>query len=373
MTISRHTDAGALFRLNSSRVAEHPDDSWSHGGRWFFSALLDPHRKFVDVLVVLPEHEAVSVKRCRLQSLTTLHTSSTELEVLRLLDWDTTDCYRIRCSLSEHDVNLFKGQDMRVTLSFDLSTPTDLPWQQVEPVLPDSGHLAACVGPVFSSRPYLDIHDYVEYYSGLGIEHFYVYIQINADAPLEPDLTMPNVTWVEYAVSSKQRYAGQVLMMQDCHSRLRYAYDYVAYFDVDEYLVMNINMTLLPYLFSTMPVEQTGLDQISQVTFSSWDFPAHCHKSSGTVSLIDPDGLGKAKLPVWEMLQFGKAACTGFGANFKSIVRPHAVEHRNPHNVSSFTSRHHHHIEVPCSDAFFKHFRMPVGFAVDCSELTMIH
>lgn len=336
--------------------------------------MLDKQRHIVDILADLPEHEALSVSGCRFKSFSSQNSLTTSVEAFKMLEWDTKDCYRMRCRLTDYNASFYEGQDIHVSLFFDdLSTGSDLPFRQVEAMLPRSGHLAACVGPVFSSRPYIEIQEYVQYYSSLGVEHFFIYVSSTFDTlALNSDLSLPDITWVRYTASPKRFYSGQVPMMQDCHSRLKYAYDYVAYFDLDEYLVLQTNTTLLWYLSNRMSTRQEGSNQVSALTFSTWEFPAVCQGSNGLVSLIDPTGNGKAKLPVWDILQWGKVECFGFTGNTKNIVRPQYVEQRSPHDVTKFVSDNHHHLQVPCSEGFVKHFRMSPSFAVDCSELILL-
>ena len=348
-------------------------DTWSQSGRWFFSALWDQERRLVDLLVDLPHEEALSAKGCFFtdqfdQSLTV------RLEAFRMLEWDTTDCYKLRCRLAEHEVEAVNLYDARVSLIFEGAyASVSLPSKPVETVVPRVGSLAACVGPLFSTRRYVSLGDYFKYYSRLGVEHFYAYVPIVAGIPaIHADLSVQNVTWILYQSSPNRFYSGQVPLMQDCHSRLRYAFDYLAYFDIDEYLVLKSTNGLHSYLNAHMPVQQAGPTQVSAITFSSWDYPAECVGDSEEFSLIDPSGKGKLHAPIWETLIWSKPTCHGHGGRTKNIVRPRFVEERNPHAVTAFTSANHTHLNAPCSIAFAKHFRLSgEDLTMKCTELVV--
>ena len=312
----------------------------------------------------------MSATGCRFTSSPVTWTVETPVQAFRMNEWDTTDCYRFRCRLVNH--NLFKQDEFQVSLVFENIT-LSLPPRPVEPMLPHSGHLAACVGPVFSSRPYFELRDYLHYYANLGIEHFFIYVFGHGKtSAVSPDLSLPKVSWVQYQASPNRFYSGQVPMMQDCHSRLKYAFDYLAYFDMDEYLVLKTNTTLLRYLRDVMPMEQSGPTQISALSFSTWEYPAHCDEGSRVVSLIDPAGKGKLSLPVWEILRWGRSECVGHNARTKNIVRAQFVEQKSPHDVTEFVAREHQHLQVPCSDAHAKHYRLSLEHSVHCIELILL-
>lgn len=48
--------------------------------------------------------------------------------------------------------------------------------------------------------------------------------------------------WFEYYPSPKVPYYGQQLIYNACQYRLRYAYDYVMQFDIDEFFVLTGNV-----------------------------------------------------------------------------------------------------------------------------------
>ena len=308
----------------------------------------------MDLLVDLPQEEALSAKDCFFTDEAD-RTLAVRLEAFRMNEWDTTDCYRLRCRLAERDTNSVNLRHARVTLIFQGTFASlVLPSRPVEPVTQRVGSLAACVGPLFSARPYINLGDYFKYYARLGVDHFYAYVPADQHAlAIQPNNSIKNVTWLLYQASPRRFYSGQVPLMQDCHSRLRYAFDYLAYFDTDEYLVLRTD-SLLSYLNVLMPVHQTGPIQVSAISFSTWDFPAYCDRDGEAISLIDPTG----SAPIWETLIWSKFACHGHIGNTKNIVRPRFVEERSPHDVAAFTSVNHTHLDAPCSVAFAKHFRM---------------
>ena len=361
-------DAGIppLLQLQTTQTTHN--DPWSQNGRWFFSALWDQHRHIVDLVADLPQDEAMAAIACNF-TYSSGERFTVSVQMIRLLEWETTDSHKMRCRLSEQ-TSLLSLEGAKVTLIFsDPFTHVELPFRNVEPVLPHTGALAACVGPIFSTRPYISLNEFVTYYARIGIQHFFVYVAgTHLEPAVTPDVSIPHVTWMQYQASPTRFYSGQVPMMQDCHNRLRYAYDYLAYFDLDEYLVLNSTQSLLSYLYEVMPVHQRGQAQVSAVTFSTWDFPAKCTGESEEFSLIDPTGLGELRLPVWQTLRWSVPACQGHGANTKNIVRPRFVEQRSPHDVTAFTSTAHHHRNVPCSSGFAKHFRMTSG-GVKCAAL----
>jgi len=373
----------SLIPLETPLVVGHELDPWSQNGRWFFSALLDQHRRFVDILADLPEHEALLVKGCNFTSSSGRHDMTTSVEVLKLSEFEATDCYKMRCMLDagqeEFNTSFFQASDLQVSLFFEniSSSRLDLAFKRVEPMPAPSGHLAACVGPYFSTRPYLNLQDYVRYYTDLGVEQFFVYEVITAQTPsIRMDPVMPQVTWLTYTANPKRFYFGQVPMMQDCHNRLRYAFDYVAYFDMDEYLVMNASTSLLKYLSGVMPRSQSGREQVSALAFETREFYAYCQQNNSIISLIDPTGQGKAKLPVWDILQWGQGTCGTTFSHTKNIVRPRFVEEKGQHAVFKFVSQSHHHLNVHCDVGFLKHFRMlpfhvVVQSIVLCSDLVL--
>ena len=316
----------------------------------------------------LPQDEAMAAIACKFVN-SSGDSFTVSVELIRLLEWESTDSHKMRCRLSKQ-TPLHSLEGAKVTLIFSHPfTHVDLPFREVESVLPRTGTLAACVGPIFSTRPYINLEEFIAYYSRLGVQHFFVYVAGTQQEPaMTHDLSIPHVTWMQYQASPTRFYSGQVPMMQDCHSRLRYAYDYLAYFDLDEYLVLNNTQSLLSYLYDVMPVHQTGHDQVSAVTFSTWDYPARCTGESEEFSLIDPTGIGELRLPVWQTLRWSLPTCQGHEANTKNIVRPRFVEQRSPHDVTAFTSSAHHHRNVPCSSGFAKHFRLTPG-GVKCSSL----
>lgn len=362
----------SLMQLNTTREADHELDPWSQNGRWFFSALYDTKRHFVDILADLPQHEALSATGCKFISSSLTFDLTTAVEAFRLVEWDTQDCYRLRCKLVDHKLRV--EDDLRVGLTFGNSSGTpDLPSRPVEAMLPHTGHLAACVGPVFSARPYLDLKDYVQFYTDLGVGHFFVYVVGHDEAAVvPPDLSLPKVTWVQYKAGPTRFYSGQVPMMQDCHSRLRYAFDYLSYFDMDEFLMLKTNTTLQQFLHDVMPMRQSGPHQISALSFSTWEYPAHCNEGGNVISLIDPTGHGKLQLPVWDILQWGKSECVGHTTRTKNIVRARFVEQKSPHDVTEFVASEHQHLDVPCSDAHAKHFRIAPEHVVQCSDLKLL-
>ena len=211
LAISQCAVGAETLELQTTR--SNDTDLWARDGRWFFSALWDPQKNLVDLLVDLPQQEALAAKQCYFTDVAHGSLSST-VEAFRMREWDTTDCYRMRCRLSSvrrASVNLSHA---KVTLVFKGSfSRLLLPPKPVEAMLPRLGSLAACVGPIFRPRRYVSMQDYFTYYSKLGVQQFFVYIFAGQESQLNN--TYENVTWVLYEANPSRFYSGQVPMMQD--------------------------------------------------------------------------------------------------------------------------------------------------------------
>ena len=113
------------------------------------------------------------------------------------------------------------------------------------------GKMAVCIAPVYTTTPTFD--DWLAHHKQLGFEHFYVSVPgasylaakhmsggFAYAGKMVPDALRlfhdPAVTWHEYSPPRSRISLSQITVLNACIFSLRYAYEYVAELDSDEFV-----------------------------------------------------------------------------------------------------------------------------------------
>ena len=90
------------------------------------------------------------------------------------------------------------------------------------------------------------LKEWIEFHKIIGIEHFYLYNNFSSDnylEVLEPYIQAGKVTLIDWPVPQ-----GQMSAYQDCFNRFRDDTNWIAFIDLDEFIIPNMTYTLGEFL-----------------------------------------------------------------------------------------------------------------------------
>ncbi|KAK9799437.1 hypothetical protein WJX73_010409 [Symbiochloris irregularis] len=163
------------------------------------------------------------------------------------------------------------------------------------------GSVVGCSQPLHTDRAWLK--DWVEHYAAMGVSKMWMHVPrgLHIDAFFNPKLRAqriamatqhleqtpetlgekplqkfdhPIAEWHEFQNTPRGSYSKSATF-QSCLARARYAYDYIMFFDVDEFLELHHSNPLRGAPLSDYLNKNMASD-VASLRFSQYTFPEHC-------------------------------------------------------------------------------------------------
>lgn len=228
--------------------------------------------------------------------------------------WQTWDTAMVVCHVHCNVEGLDKLSSPKVRVLADNFFSASQTIEMIEIHSKPQG-VGMCVGPVASERP--TTVDWLGWYTNLGVARIHAYLpvvsltpahvtkitDVNAKSVLEALKTNPEIpfshsllSWhayrydVDWLDKLPLSYFGQTAIYNDCLMRYRYVYKYLAFFDMDEFLLLRdhhhdeiapAQRLLLKLL------EHHDTDEIAEFTLYNVWAPIKCNKRTEIPRLQD--------------------------------------------------------------------------------------
>ena len=247
--------------------------------------------------------------------------------------------------------------------------------------------VGACVAPIFSDESEL-AYEWLKHYTALGFQGFHMYwtdtqLRWSDSDPIvktsqfQPFL-YPMTTWYQHETFKDEDrwYASQHTLQSDCVYRHRHTYKYLAFFDLDEFLIVNELLVQPGQIHSEMQLatflQKIFPPQSASVGLYRWPYQdCRSDKEKTKVTLIEEGQNKKNYVDHFTHREQG-AEPNEFVPNTadKLIVRPELVKlfylHVLQEAVSNATADM---VNTPPSIAYIKHLRQYAS-SHGCKDLT---
>ena len=205
------------------------------------------------------------------------------------------------------------------------------------------GAIGACVAPYVTARP--TTVDWLMHHRALGVSSFYMYLpeggaldhQVERSKINELRMKFPPVAfyssalwWLHYYPHARSHYYGQVITYNHCIFLNRRRHEFLLTLDVDEFISVAGQQSLLSLLQATLPESHAG------VLFPIAWHGVSCQAAGSTVSYDGKEVLDQYSV-VSDMDQFRDENRSQWWINAKGAIRPLNVLQQHVHQPLKVT------------------------------------